>query len=202
MPAPRDPHFLSNEPNTGVQTTIFNAQEQFVDVRDGSNNPFRSPASGFLRGQCPGLNVAANHNFLPRNGKVTIAQTWGYSATGYDLAVDDLGKAYAMSPELAAALAVVAIAFNCLELTEGTCGAGDPLTNTWSIGAGFRALLPFIRGNPSGIVGTHNQYEVDASIVPGDTYLNNGRVDVFQMRSWAYGASRRWPDFRQGQRSE
>lgn len=40
----------------------------------------------------------------------TSSPAWGYSATGYDLAVDDLGKAYAMSPELAAALAVVAIA--------------------------------------------------------------------------------------------
>ncbi|KAG4439488.1 hypothetical protein IFR05_005024 [Cadophora sp. M221] len=161
-PAPRDPLFLSNKPNTGVPTTIFNAQEQFVDVRDGSRNPFRSPTTGDLRGQCPGLNAVANHNFLPRNGNVTIAQ-----------AVDGLGKAYAMSPELSAALAVIAIAL-----------AGDPLTNTWSIGAGFPALLPLIGGNPSGIVGTHNQYEGDVSIIRGDAYLNNGRVGVFQMRSW------------------
>jgi hypothetical protein len=78
-----------------------------------------------------------------------------------------------MAPDLSLFLAVVSAAL-----------AGDPLTGKWSIGAGFPASIPFFQ--PTGIVGTHNRYEGDASIVRGDAYLNNGRVGVFQMRSWEH----------------
>jgi hypothetical protein len=55
-------------PNTGVahQNPPFDLKDQYVDVTDGGPNPFKSPAQGDLRGQCPGLNAAANHGFLPR----------------------------------------------------------------------------------------------------------------------------------------
>lgn len=50
-PGPRAPLFESNKPNTGVPTTIFNAEEQFVDVRDTSEHPWKAPGAGDLRGQ-------------------------------------------------------------------------------------------------------------------------------------------------------
>ncbi|SMR43126.1 unnamed protein product [Zymoseptoria tritici ST99CH_1E4] len=150
-------------PNTGVghQNPVFDAKDQYVDVTDGGPNAFQSPGSGDLRGQCPGLNAAANHGFLPRNGKATAQQT-----------ADGLGAAYNMSPELAIFLATYAALIS-----------GDPATGTWSIGAGFPGTVPLL-SNPTGIVGTHNRYEGDASIVRGDAYLNNGRVGVFQWHSW------------------
>jgi hypothetical protein len=74
-PPPRDPTFLSGRPNTGVPPAGFNAKEQLVNVGAGSGHEWQSPGSGDLRGQCPGLNAAANHNFLPRNGKPSIAQS-------------------------------------------------------------------------------------------------------------------------------
>ncbi|KAJ8114009.1 heme-thiolate peroxidase [Boeremia exigua] len=161
-PPPRDPTFKSGRPNTGLPPLGFNAQEQLVKVGSGSGHEFQPPRSGDLRGQCPGLNAAANHNFLPRNGLVTTAQT-----------IQGLGDAYNMSPDLALALAVVSIAL-----------AGDPVSNRWSIGGKFTPTLPIFPAN--GIIGTHNRYEGDASIVRGDAYLNNGNVGVFQMRSWEH----------------
>jgi hypothetical protein len=78
-----------------------------------------------------------------------------------------------MSPDLAIFLAIVSIGL-----------AGDPVAGTWSIGGEYPTRLGLFRA--SGIAGTHNQYESDASIVRGDAYLNGGNVGVFQMRSWEH----------------
>ncbi|KAI5357888.1 Putative chloroperoxidase [Septoria linicola] len=146
----------------GHPNPTFNAQSQYVDVTDGGPNAFKAPGARDLRGQCPGLNAAANHGFLPRNGRATITQT-----------VTGLAQAYGMSPDLAAFLAIAAIIIS-----------GDIPSGQWSIGGGFPSTLPLLLSNPKGIVGTHNKYEGDASIVRGDAYLNNGDVGVFQWRSW------------------
>lgn len=58
-----------------------------------------------------------------------------------------------MSKELAGGLAVIAIGL-----------AGDPIAETWSIGSGYKGTLGLL-GEPTGIVGTHNRYEGDSSIV-------------------------------------
>lgn len=110
------------------------------------------------------VNAAANHNFIPHSGLLTTEQT----TTG-------LAKAYGMSPDLAIFLAALSIAV-----------AGDPVAGTWSIGGAYKSAVPLLTGTPTGIVGTHNQYESDASIVRGDAYLNDGNVGVFQMRSWEH----------------
>lgn len=75
-----------------------------------------------------------------------------------------------MSPDLAIFLAIISIAL-----------AGDPIAGTWSIGGEYKPTLGLL-GRATGIAGTHNQYESDASIVRGDAYLNGGSVGVFQMR--------------------
>jgi hypothetical protein len=74
-PPPREPLFLSKRPNTSQPPLTFNAAEQFVDVSEGSGHEFQSPRSGDIRGQCPGLNAASNHGFLPRNGIVNTQQS-------------------------------------------------------------------------------------------------------------------------------
>ncbi|PPJ58085.1 hypothetical protein CBER1_05299 [Cercospora berteroae] len=140
-PPAREPLFLSGRSNTSpLGSPVFNAEEQFVDVGPGSGHEFQSPATGDIRGQCPGLNAASNHDFLPRSGIVSIADT-----------ITGLADAFGMSPDLSLFLAVLSVA---------------------------------IAGRATGIAGTHNQYESDASIVRGDAYLNGGFVGAFQMRSW------------------
>lgn len=78
-----------------------------------------------------------------------------------------------MSPELAAGLAAIAVLIS-----------GDIPTLKWSIGGGFPSTLPLVLSDPKGIIGSHNKYEGDASIVRGDAHLNGGNVGVFQDRSW------------------
>ena len=74
-PPYRAPNFKIDRPNTGLPPLGFNAADQYVDVTDGGPHPFVAPGPGDRRGQCPGLNAAANHGFLPRNGIPTIADS-------------------------------------------------------------------------------------------------------------------------------
>ncbi|KAI5358678.1 putative chloroperoxidase [Septoria linicola] len=163
-PEPRQPLFLSERPNTGQPPVTFDAEEQFVDFSEATGHEFRSPGTGDIRGQCPGLNAAANHNYLPRNGIANTEQT-----------TRGLAQAFGMSRDLAIFLAILSIAI-----------AGDPVAGTWSIGGEYQPTVPLLTGRATGIAGTHNQYESDASIVRGDAYLNGGNVGVFQMRSWEH----------------
>lgn len=80
-----------------------------------------------------------------------------------------------MAPDLSLVLA-----------TLGVAQAGDYVTQRWSIGGSFPSTLPTLLGQPTGILGTHNRYESDASPIRGDAYLNGGNVNVFQIRQWEY----------------
>lgn len=44
----------------------FDYDDQLVSVT--GQNVYQSPAVSDIRGPCPGLNAAANHGYLPRNG--------------------------------------------------------------------------------------------------------------------------------------
>ena len=52
---------------------------------------YQDPPPGAFRGPCPGLNAAANHGFLSRDGIVTfnelVAAQQNVYNVGYDLAV-------------------------------------------------------------------------------------------------------------------
>ncbi|KAF2212834.1 hypothetical protein CERZMDRAFT_111854 [Cercospora zeae-maydis SCOH1-5] len=164
-PPAREPLFLSGRSNTSpLGAPVFNAEDQFVDVSEGSGHEFQAPGPGDIRGQCPGLNAVANHRFFPSNGIVDIATT-----------VTGLAEAYGMSPDLSLFLAVLSVGIS-----------GDPVAGTWSIGGEYRPTVPLLTGRASGIASTHNQYESDASIVRGDAFLNDGFVGAFQMRSWEH----------------
>lgn len=97
-----------------------------------------------IRGPCPGLNAAANHGFLPRNGIASIEQT-----------VSGLGALYNMAAPLAAALSAYAIA------TDGNVAEG-----VWSIGGPLPVddLTGALLGTGQGLSYSHNAYEGDASI--------------------------------------
>lgn len=82
-PPPRAPLGRLNRPNTGLPPTGFNAADQYVDVTDGGNHRYIPPSGSDRRGQCPGLNAAANHGFINRNGLTTITQGEMLSAPSY-----------------------------------------------------------------------------------------------------------------------
>lgn len=50
----------------------FDAQSQYVSNKGA--HAFHPPGAGDARGECPGLNAMANHNYLPHNGRATITQ--------------------------------------------------------------------------------------------------------------------------------
>lgn len=65
-----------NEGNSGpIPSTTFSTSDQYVDVTTGSGHQYQDPGTNDRRGPCPGLNAAANHGFLPRNGLPTIQQS-------------------------------------------------------------------------------------------------------------------------------
>jgi hypothetical protein len=73
-PPYRAPVTKIDRPNTGLPPSGFNAKDQYVDVTDSGPNPWKAPGPNDTRGQCPGLNAAANHGFLDRSGYTTITQ--------------------------------------------------------------------------------------------------------------------------------
>ncbi|KAK1960842.1 hypothetical protein LY78DRAFT_590001 [Colletotrichum sublineola] len=75
---------------------------------------FQAPGPGDSRGPCPGLNLLANHGYLPRNGHVNFGQVIEATARGFN-----------MAPELATVLLVFAI-----------LGNGDIATESFYLGAG------------------------------------------------------------------
>lgn len=64
----------------------FNAALQYVSNQ--GQYAFVPPGPGDARGQCPGLNAMANHNYLPHNGSATIAQFVQATNTVFGMAVD------------------------------------------------------------------------------------------------------------------
>jgi hypothetical protein len=44
----------------------FDPEDQLVSIT--GEHAYQSPAAADIRGPCPGLNAAANHGYLPRNG--------------------------------------------------------------------------------------------------------------------------------------
>lgn len=62
----------------------FDASSQLVSV--SGDHAFIAPGPDDIRGPCPGLNAAANHAYLPRNGIATYeaVQTGLWEAFGLD----------------------------------------------------------------------------------------------------------------------
>jgi len=75
---------------------------------------FQAPGPDDSRGPCPGLNLLANHGYLPRDGHVNFGQVLDATARGFNMGAD-----------LATVLAVFAV------LTDG-----DIAIESWYHGAG------------------------------------------------------------------
>lgn len=108
-----------------------------------------------IRGPCPGLNAAANHGFLARDGITTFDELVAAQQNMYDVGYD-----------LAVALAVFGVELD-----------GDTVTTKMSLGCeatSRTALLGApILGEEPGLDG-HNKFEADTSLSRNDYFLGNG----------------------------
>lgn len=130
----------------------FDAGAQLVSTT--GDHAFIAPGPNDIRGPCPGLNAAANHNYLPRNGIAT-----------YETVQTGLFEAYGLSADATQFLQQTTTFFD-----------GDPLSQRWSIGyhsdetSSLGPLQPLL-GEQSGICAYgHLKSEGDASITRGDFY--------------------------------
>ncbi|CAI6335538.1 unnamed protein product [Periconia digitata] len=131
---------------------------------------YQAPGPNDIRGPCPGLNAAANHNFLAHDGIVTFKEL-----------VDAQQNVYNVGYDLAVLLAVFAIQQD-----------GDFITERLSIGcdATSRTSSLLSIGREPGLNG-HNKFEGDTSltrndyfVADGDNYSFNGTLFA-DMKSYA-----------------
>ena len=105
--------------------------------------------------RCPGLNVAANHGFLARDGVTTFNEL-----------VDAQQNIYNVGYDLASLLAVLG-----LTLTDG-----DIVTEKLSIGCDATtrtSFSPALTGSEPGLDG-HNKFEADSSLTRNDFFTHGG----------------------------
>lgn len=116
---------------------------------------FVAPGPNDIRGPCPGLNAAANHNFLAHDGIVTFNEL-----------VDAQQNVYNVGYDLALLLAALG-----LTLTDG-----DLVTEKLSIGCDATSrtsFSPALTGSEPGLDG-HNKFEADTSLTRNDYFTHNG----------------------------
>ncbi|PBP22154.1 Cloroperoxidase [Diplocarpon rosae] len=128
---------------------------------------FIKPGPGDIRGPCPGLNAAANHGFLARDGIVT-----------YNELVDAQQNVYNVGYDLA----------NLLALLGLTTTDGDIVTERLSIGCDATnrtSFNPALTGSQPGLDG-HNKFEADSSLTRNDFFTARG--NNFEFNGILFGA--------------
>ena len=127
---------------------------------------FVAPGPNDIRGPCPGLNTAANHNFLAHDGITTFNEL-----------VDAQQNVYNVGYDLAVLLAVLGL----------TTTDGDVVTEKLSIGCDATprtSILPALTGSEPGLDG-HNKFEADTSLTRNDYFLADG--DNFSFNGTLFG---------------
>ncbi|KUJ23300.1 putative aromatic peroxygenase [Mollisia scopiformis] len=127
---------------------------------------FVAPGPNDIRGPCPGLNTAANHNFLAHDGITTFSEL-----------VDAQQNLYNVGYDLATLLAALG-----LTLTDG-----DLVTEKLSIGCDATTRTswsPLLTGSEPGLDG-HNKFEADTSLTRDDYFLGDG--DNFSFNGTLFG---------------
>lgn len=127
---------------------------------------FIAPGANDIRGPCPGLNAAANHNFLARDGVTTFNEL-----------VDAQQNLYNVGYDLSVLLALLG-----LTLTDG-----DLVTEKLSIGCDATSrtsVSPTLTGSEPGLDG-HNKFEADTSLTRDDYFLGDG--DNFSFNGTLFG---------------
>lgn len=178
----QDPAVCPNNPNH-KGAAPYNAKYPYNGARNGlpgkGKGGYQVPAPGDtahafvapdytkdIRGLCPGLNVAANHNFLSHDGITTFNEL-----------VDAQQNLYNVGYDLAVTLAVLGL----------TTTDGDIATERLSIGCDATprtSVNPALTGNEPGLDG-HNKFEADTSLTRNDYFTHNG--DNFRMNGTLFG---------------
>ncbi|GAB7365799.1 hypothetical protein MBLNU230_g7132t1 [Neophaeotheca triangularis] len=128
----------------------FDAEKQRVST--SGIHEYRDPGPDDIRGPCAGLNAAANHGYIPRDG---IATTESIN--------NGLWEAFGLDKTATIFLQTATMFFD-----------GDPISGRWSIGyhsdkTNSLGLLGDLLGNQTGICAYgHLKTEADASITRGD----------------------------------
>jgi len=142
-------------------------QGGFKVPADGDTaHQFVAPGPDDIRGPCPGLNAAANHNFLAHDGITTFNEL-----------VDAQQNLYNVGYDLSLLLAVLG-----LTLTDG-----DPITMKLSIGCDATtrtSVAPLLTGSQPGLDG-HNKFEADTSLTRNDYFTADG--DNFSFNGTLFG---------------
>ncbi|EUC31640.1 hypothetical protein COCCADRAFT_6478 [Bipolaris zeicola 26-R-13] len=138
----------------------FNAEAQRIST--SGDHRYIAPGPNDLRGPCPGINVMANHGYLPRNGISTITQM-----------TTAANEVFGMGLDLSAFLAVYS-AVMAGDLTSFSIG-GKPKTG--GLLGGAISSLGLLR-EPQGLSASHNRFEVDGSPTRSDLYSNGDPVSL------------------------
>lgn len=125
------------------------------------DHQYQDPPAGAFRGPCPGLNAAANHGFLSRDGIVTfnelVAAQQNVYNVGYDLAVVLATLGVGLDGEHSPV-------WHQTHVTTGINAkwTGDLTAGTLSLGSKDKGLA------------IHGKFEADASLTRNDYYTNAG----------------------------
>ncbi|KAF2996809.1 hypothetical protein E8E13_001732 [Curvularia kusanoi] len=137
----------------------FNAAAQRISTT--GEHRYIAPGPNDLRGPCPGLNVMANHGYLPRNGMSTILQMTTASTEVFGMGLD-------LSAFLAVYSAVMAGDLNSFSI------GGKPKSNGL---LGLTSSLGLL-GEPQGLSASHNRFESDGSPTRADLYSTGDPVSL------------------------
>ncbi|KAI4660829.1 uncharacterized protein J4E79_005397 [Alternaria viburni] len=137
----------------------FDADAQRISTT--GEHRYIAPGKNDLRGPCPGLNVMANHGYLPRNGIASVTQLTTAS-----------NEVFGMGLELSAFLSVLATVMGG-DIVSSSIG-GPP---SGGLLGGLTTGLGLV-GKPQGMSGTHNRFEADCSPTREDLYKNGNPVSL------------------------
>ncbi len=149
--------YSSKYPYTGAKIDGLPGTQiggQTVPADGDTDHYYQDPPAGAYRGPCPGLNTAANHGFLSRDGITTFNELVAAQQNVYNVGWD-----------LAVVLATAGVGLD-----------GDLITMKVSIGgdATSQTASPLSLGATEGGLNTHLKFEGDASLSRNDYYTHNG----------------------------
>ena len=166
--------YSSIKQTTQKRQSTFDPASQLVSTTGAHAWVAPNFAAGDQRGPCPGLNALANHGYLPHNGVTDITTQINAVENGGDknlplylmIKQANFIAAYGMSFNFSAFLALYGTAFdgNALSLDPGYSIGGPTAFESILGGTG-------LVGTPSGLTGSHNNYEADTSSTRGDLYV-------------------------------
>nr|POE72865.1 aromatic peroxygenase [Quercus suber] len=143
-------------PNNRITWVRFRSVQSTHTVGDTAHY-YTAPGPLDIRGPCPGLNTAANHNFLSHDGIVTFNEL-----------VDAQQNVYGVGYDLAVLLAVLGVGLD-----------GDPVgTTRLSLGCDATSRTSITgTGTELGLDG-HNKFEGDTSLTRNDYFTGESSFDT------------------------